>query len=91
MKPFQEWTDPEVLEYVGPMGRMLCGDYLFERAEWIRANNPHGHTGPMVTGYYQPSEVALADLASRGMVADAVADEVVPERRKPGRPKKVAD
>lgn len=88
---FQDMTDPQVLEAVGGMGRLLCGDYLFERAEWIRANNPMGHTGPEVVGYFQPSEAAKQDLRDRGMLDVVVEDEVVEEKRKVGRPKKVVD
>lgn len=87
---FQDMTDPQVLEHVGVMGRLLVGDYLYERAEWIRANNPMGHTGPEVVGYFQPSDAAKQDLRERGML-DEVVEEVVEEKRKVGRPKKVVD
>ena len=66
---YQEMADDQVLEYVGPFGPAVIGDYLFERAEWIRVHNPRGHLGPSaMSEVFIPSAKAQADLLERGMI-----------------------
>jgi hypothetical protein len=71
---YQDMKNDEVLAAVGTLGPGMVGKYLFERAEWIRANDPSGSLGPGMIGAYVPTEGAKADLRERGMLKE-VADD----------------
>jgi hypothetical protein len=84
IKSFEDLSDAEVLDAVGPLGPAFAGAYLYERAEWIRAKNPGGVLGPGMfdaADRYVPSNAACADLAERGMLVavDFVIAEPVEE------------
>jgi len=72
---YQDMKNDEVLAAVGTFGPGMVGHYLFERAQWILANDPSGSFGPGLIGSYVPSEKAKADLRERGMLRVVAEDE----------------
>ena len=50
MRAVEEMSDDEVLLEAGSLGPGMIGQELFDRAEWIRANNPGGTYGPALLG-----------------------------------------
>ncbi len=62
-------TDEQVMAEVGNFGPGMVGQYLFERAEYLRTVAINGTLGPESRDYpFQPSAAAMADLEKRGMV-----------------------
>ena len=62
-------TDEQVMAEVGNFGPGMVGQYLFERAEYLRTVAINGTLGPESRDYpFQPSAAAMADLEQRGMV-----------------------
>lgn len=74
---YLDLTDAQVLDLAGPCGPGIIGQYLFERAEWVKVHNPLGAMGPdALDRKFEPSEKAMADLESRGMVKAIEVDVV---------------
>lgn len=83
---YLDLTDEQVMAEVGSFGPGMVGQYLFERAEYLRTVAINNTLGPESRAYpFQPSEKAMADLAERGMVKALVME---PVKRGPGRPRK---
>lgn len=89
---YLDMTDEQVLAEVGNFGPGMVGQYLFERAEYLRTVALGNTLGPEARdSVFIPSAAAMEDLAARGMVVavEMVAPSEVPVKRGLGRPRKV--
>lgn len=76
---YLDLTDAQVLDMASVYGPGMIGHYLYERAEWVKVHNPQGAMGPDALDVrFEPSEKAMEDLASRGMVKEVVLAPVPP-------------
>lgn len=75
---YLDLTDEQVLAEVGNFGPGFVGQYLFERAEYLRVVALNNTLGPDARDReFVPSEAAMQDLEDRGMVR-VVEMEVAP-------------
>jgi len=90
---YLDLTDEQVLAEVGNFGPGFVGQYLFERAEYLRVVALNNTLGPDARSHeFVPSEAAMKDLEARGMVkaleVEVAQTEAQPVKRGPGRPRK---